>query len=113
MLDCLITNAIESMDKTRFALGKIEIATVIQDNVIKLLVRDNGLGMSKEILEKVYDPFFTTKKIEPGVGVGLTMVKRHVELYGGKIDIVSEKENGTIVRIVLPYCLPERKKLTK
>lgn len=103
VLDCLITNAIESIDKTHSVLGKIEITTIIQENVIKLLVRDDGVGMSKEVLEKIYDPFFTTKQTEAGIGVGLTMSKRHIERYDGKIDIVSKQETGTIVRVVFPY----------
>lgn len=103
LLDCLITNAIESIDATPPALGKIEITTIVQDNAIKLLVRDNGVGMSKEVLGKIYEPFFSTKKTEPGTGIGLTMAKRHVERYDGKIDVVSEEKTGTIVRVIFPY----------
>ena len=103
MLDCLIANAIESMNGERSALGKIEITTIIQDDVVKLLVRDDGVGIPKDALEKVYHPFFTTKKGEPGKGIGLTLVKRHVELYDGKIDLVSDQGSGTIVRISFPY----------
>ncbi len=51
----------------------------------KLSIRDNGIGMDKEILDKVFDPYFTTKEIGKGTGIGLAVVHGIVERHGGSI----------------------------
>jgi len=65
-------------------------------------VRDNGPGMSDKIMEKVFNPFFTTK--EEGTGLGLSIVERIIENHNGKIRVESKEGEGTCFIIVLP-CL--------
>lgn len=67
---------------------------------MKLCVRDTGCGISVEGLKKIYEPFYTTR--EKGTGLGLAVVKRIVENYGGTIDIRSECQRGTICTLWLP-----------
>lgn len=68
----------------------------------KLTVTDTGCGMDAETLEKIYEPFFTTKSIGVGTGLGLAMVFGTVEKYGGAVDVISALGEGTTFTIYLP-----------
>jgi signal transduction histidine kinase len=63
-------------------------------------ITDTGMGMDQEALERLFEPYFSTKAT--GTGLGLTIAKRNVELNGGTIDVHSERGVGTRVTIVLP-----------
>ena len=63
-------------------------------------VRDNGCGIDKEDLHHIFNPFFTKKRY--GTGLGLTQVKKIVDLHQGTVEVVSEKGEGTTVRITFP-----------
>jgi signal transduction histidine kinase len=63
-------------------------------------IGDRGCGMAPETLERVYEPFYTTKP--KGTGLGLATVHRVVEAHGGSISIASELGKGTTVRVSLP-----------
>jgi PAS domain S-box-containing protein len=69
---------------------------------IELTVRDTGPGMPKEVLERVFEPFYTTKPREIGTGLGLWVVHGIVKAMGGTIEIFSNPGSGTLVRVVLP-----------
>lgn len=69
---------------------------------IVLEVSDTGPGMDKETLEGVFKPLFTTKDKQGGTGLGLSVVKRIVEHYGGRLDVESELGEGTTFRAYLP-----------
>ena len=98
----LLQNATQSMSSG----GKIRIvADYTKDNRLKpdkllLKISDSGCGMSKEVLEKVFTPFFTTK--EGGTGLGLATIKKIVEAHQGEIKVNSELGKGTEVIIGLP-----------
>jgi PAS domain S-box-containing protein len=66
-------------------------------------VRDNGPGMTAEVLAKAFDPFFTTKEVGKGIGMGLAISHRILEELNGRIDLASEAGKGTTVRIEIPY----------
>jgi hypothetical protein len=83
--------------------GLVEIA-IVEDyakNLFKLDVNDNGKGMSKEVLEKVNDPFFTTGNKKTGLGIPL--LKQHCETCGGECLIYSEVNKGTHVSASFLY----------
>ncbi len=63
-------------------------------------ITDSGIGMDQESLEKIFEPYFSTRAA--GTGLGLTIAKRNVELNGGTIGVTSERGVGTTVTIVLP-----------
>jgi signal transduction histidine kinase len=62
-------------------------------------IRDTGSGMKKEVLQKVFEPFYTTR--ERGTGLGLAIVRRIVENQGGRIQLESEPGRGTVVAVWL------------
>ncbi len=74
-----------------------------KDKKIILKISDTGIGMSKNTLEKLFTPFFTTK--ERGTGLGLSTVKRIVEAHRGDIQVESEAGKGTTVAVRLPVVL--------
>ncbi|KWV51950.1 hypothetical protein AS156_11215 [Bradyrhizobium macuxiense] len=65
-------------------------------------VRDTGVGISPPHLEKIFDPFFSTKEVGQGTGLGLSMVFGFVKQTGGGIEVLSEEGQGTTFRIYLP-----------
>jgi len=69
---------------------------------VVLRVTDNGAGMSPEVLERVYDPFFTTKGIHRGTGLGLATVYGIIQQHGGFIQAASELGRGTTFTVYLP-----------
>jgi CheY-like chemotaxis protein/anti-sigma regulatory factor (Ser/Thr protein kinase) len=92
----LIFNALEAIP----AGGNIIIQTENKDNGISLIISDDGVGMTPEMKQQVFVPFFTTK---PGrVGLGLSMCYGILQRHGGTIDIKSEIGEGTTITIWLP-----------
>jgi len=93
----LYMNAINAISKK----GKIEISLrVINENKIKIRIKDDGKGIKDEDISKIFDPFFSTSA--KGTGLGLAVVKRLVLENKGKIDIKSVVGKGTNVEIILP-----------
>lgn len=93
----ILTNAIDALPDR----GQLHIALSAGDNgSVQLLVEDNGDGMSENIRNQAFNPFFTTKR--DGAGLGLTLAQRIVQLHGGKIELQSESKKGTRVTIQLP-----------
>lgn len=72
----------------------VEIAESVHDDFYRISITDNGSGIPSDILEKVTDPFVTTRT-KRRMGLGLPLLKYHAELTGGKLDIFSEHEKGT------------------
>jgi PAS domain S-box-containing protein len=67
-----------------------------------LTVQDNGMGMAQEVLERIFEPFYTTKQVGKGTGLGLATVWHLVTRIGGKVTVQSRVNEGTIFQIWLP-----------
>jgi signal transduction histidine kinase len=95
----IINNAI-----THTKVGQITLTEKLGNNKYVLEIVDTGTGIPKEILTKIFDPFFRgeTSRTTSGAGLGLTLVKKIVENHNGKIKIESEISRGTKVIITLP-----------
>ncbi|MBQ4817225.1 ATP-binding protein [Bacillus pumilus] len=98
----LIKNAIEAMPEG----GSIYISTEKVLNEWKITIQDEGKGMSEEDIQKIYDPFFSTKK--EGTGLGLTICATILKDHHGRMDVSSELGKGTAFHIYLPVCQKRR-----
>lgn len=95
-------HAIAESGKDRDA-GRITITTRVAAENVEISVSDNGCGIAPENLQKIYDPFFTTKPVGRGTGQGLAITRTIVtEKHGGSIDVHSEVDRGTRFVLRLP-----------
>lgn len=92
----IILNSIESMEDG----GELLIKIMEKKEKIIMEIKDQGKGIPSEVLPKIWEPFFTTKK--RGLGLGLSIVKEIIETHKGKIEIKSKVKKGTTVRLCFP-----------
>ena len=92
----LIKNSIESISDN----GLITFTSKISNHKYNLVICDNGCGMTEDVLDKIKDPFFTTKK--RGSGLGVALIYEIIEAHNGSINYESEYNVGTKVTITLP-----------
>jgi signal transduction histidine kinase len=92
----IFINAIEAIR----GRGEIEIRLRAEKEKLVLVIRDSGIGMAKDLVEKIFDPYFSTKDV--GTGLGLPIAKKIVEDHGGTIRVESEVQKGTVITISLP-----------
>ena len=95
----LLKNAIEAKDNSKKE-NKIKISLESDNNFMKIIIEDNGIGMDKDTLDNVSEMFFTTKK--KGSGLGVSLSKEIVEQHGGDLVYNSVKGEGTRVIVTLP-----------
>ena len=73
-----------------------------EDNAVVISVKDNGCGISETALEHIFDPFYTTKKVGEGTGLGLYISYSIIEAMGGQLAVTSQINVGTEFTITLP-----------
>jgi len=101
----LINNSIDAIGKN----GSIDVRTIVDKKWIKVVIQDNGPGMSEAVQKKIFDPFYTTKPNGKGTGLGLSISYSIIEKMGGNITVDSLLGEGTTFTIALPVVLPEKK----
>jgi signal transduction histidine kinase len=94
----LLRNAAEAIDKPD---GQIEIALGQEDGQALVCIADNGSGIPSDQLDRIFEPFYTTKGAE-GTGLGLDIVREIITSHEGTIDVDSEPGRGTTFTIRLP-----------
>ena len=98
----IFINAMQAMP----AGGAIDVAIGADDHIVTIHFDDQGSGIDDKVLDKIWDPFFTTK--EMGTGLGLGIVKNIIESHGGSIQIVNREQGGARVTVELPVDRPEQ-----
>ena len=96
----LIDNALDAMENSEVKV--LSIRSFRDHDRIKVEVGDTGTGIPDTIINKIYDPFFTTKAVGKGTGLGLEVSRRVVDHHGGKLDLRSEPGN-TVFTVSLPF----------
>ncbi|MGB8656468.1 MAG: ATP-binding protein [Candidatus Zixiibacteriota bacterium] len=94
----LVVNSIQAMPKG----GRLTIQTLAAGDYVALVVEDTGLGMAQEVQEQIFVPFFTTKEVGEGTGLGLSVVHGIVSSHRGQIEVKSKEGVGTRFEIRLP-----------
>ena len=72
------------------------------DDRVRVIVRDNGIGIPEANRDQLFNPFFTTKPVGHGTGLGLSVSERIVKFHGGSIKFVTEVNRGTEFQVELP-----------
>jgi two-component system NtrC family sensor kinase len=94
----LAFNAIQAMPEG----GRLTIRTEPADGGVRLVVEDTGVGMNRETQQSIFLPFFTTKDVGEGTGLGLAVVHGIITTHGGTIDVVSEPGKGARFTVIFP-----------
>ena len=101
----IITNARDAIDCLKRPEGgdiTVESSLNRDRTAIEITFKDNGCGIPSEDLENIFNPFFTTKSTEGGIGLGLSIAYRIIENHRGRIDVESKVGEGTTFKIYLP-----------
>ena len=92
----LLLNSVQAIEGS----GSVTVEFSKADELFRISVRDNGKGIEKEAMEKIFEPYYSTKKL--GIGLGLTITKRIVQEHGGEISVESEAGKGTTTTVEVP-----------
>ncbi|MDO8767112.1 MAG: ATP-binding protein [Burkholderiaceae bacterium] len=99
----LVVNAAHAMGAQR---GKITVRTGVAGDKVWFEVADTGSGIAKEVLPRIFDPFYTTKPVGQGTGLGLSLSYGIVQKHHGSIDVQTEMTKGSTFRVTLPLKQP-------
>jgi signal transduction histidine kinase len=105
----LITNAVHALQEKRSDNKSLQISTHLLGDKYEVRFSDNGIGMTEDVKEKVFEPLYSTKGF--GVGLGMVIVKNIVNQHHGELDLESKAGEGTTVTLRLPVRLPVQRNL--
>lgn len=94
----LVVNAVQAMPDG----GTLTIKTIADGERVTLVIQDTGVGMDKKVCEQIFLPFFTTKDVDQGTGLGLSVVHGIISSHGGKIRVHSCKGQGSRFEVTFP-----------
>jgi len=109
----LCTNAIDAIHpnsgliELNLSYSNIEVPNElsVNDKYLSLKVKDSGCGIDKSIIKNIFDPFFSTKEVGKGAGLGLSVVYSIISGHKGNIAVVNNEKNGVEFTILLPSCI--------
>lgn len=94
----LLVNAAQAMLQP----GTITITFDVNSETVTTSIRDSGIGMEQSTLQKIFTPFFTTKKVGDGTGLGLSVIQAIIESHNGVVTVESEKNVGSVFHVTIP-----------
>ena len=97
-------NEKRKVEKTGYEAA-VKVATRQSDNQVSITVSDNGNGIPKEIVDKIFQPFFTTKPTGSGTGLGLSLAYDIIKAHGGDIKVTTKEGEGSEFMISLPITM--------
>jgi two-component system NtrC family sensor kinase len=100
----ILANAAQAIDDS----GNIWISTRDENEHLLVEIKDDGKGMAPDILDKIFDPFYTTKDVGEGTGLGLSISYSIIQNHDGTISAQSQLKKGSVFTINLPYSQPEQ-----
>jgi len=106
----LLHNVLENAIVASESGGRIEVQLRGDAGAVDIEIRDEGEGIDEETLPRVFEPFFTTRPVGKGSGLGLPFCYGVMQDHGGSIELDSEKGKGTVVRLHFPRVVPHNKK---
>lgn len=99
----LLQNAKDAIEESNKGSSITIRTALLPDKEVRIEVEDNGPGIEEAIVDKIFDPLFTTKEVGKGTGLGLSLSKKIVKGFGGSIEVASSKRKGTCFNISLPH----------
>ena len=99
ILETVLTNLFDNSRQN--GASSVAISAVVADGNLSLTIADNGAGISPANREKIFTPFFTTRRDEGGTGLGLGIVRALLKAYGGDIELITA-DKGAVFRVTLP-----------
>ncbi len=102
----LLTNSADAIESSK-EKRRIQITAVKEREFAKLEIKDTGKGMSEQEIEKIFNPFYSTKVY--GTGLGLYLVYQQMQEIGGEIQVFSSKEEGTLFKLYFPLSEKEER----
>lgn len=107
----IITNGIQAIKAKKHEPGQLPTLTICSIQAgsnVKVSIKDNGTGMSSDVINKIYEPFFTTKDVGEGTGLGMSIVKGIIDSHHGDLEIKSTEGEGTEFILTLPVVSPNQ-----
>lgn len=94
----ILLNASQAIQKD----GRIEVSSHLVDTEIEIQIKDNGCGIPPEVMQRIFEPFYTTKEAGEGTGLGLAIAHDILQMHHGQIEVSSEEGKGSVFVIRLP-----------
>ena len=108
ILTIILVNLMDNAIKYNKTRGNIYVRNYLKDSHVIIEIADTGIGIPEELLQKIYEPFFTVDKNRSrengGAGLGLSLSKNYAEIQGGSIVLVNTGPKGSTFRILFPSC---------
>jgi signal transduction histidine kinase len=96
----IVVNLLQNAREALGTMGEVEVSADAQDHMVKIVIADSGPGIPPEKIEKIFEPYFSTKS--KGTGLGLSIVRHNADIYSGTVRVESELGQGSRFILELP-----------
>lgn len=104
----LIANAVDALAESSSKDPEIRLSAAVDGEICTVVVADNGPGIPEAIRSRVFEPFFTTKEVGKGTGLGLHIIKKEMQRFGGTVELASGHESGATFLLKFKAVLAEK-----